>query len=397
MNWRIALSDIDFGAEESKAVQDVLNSRWLSMGEVTKQFEADFAAYTGAKHAIAVTNATAALHLACVASDLHQGDEVILPSLTFVATANAIRYTGATPVFADIESRQSLNISPASIAKHLTNKTRAIMVMHYAGYPCDMPAIMQFAREHKLIVLEDAAHSAGAWLEDRHLGTWGDIGCFSFFSNKNMTTGEGGMLVTNDDALAERLRLLRSHGMTSLSWDRHKGHAQTYDVIALGYNYRIDEIRSALGREQLKKLDRNNAKRKDLTILYRNLLEKLIPSVTVPFSKINGGVPAYHIFPMMLPKSGEIEPITLPADNYRQLFMEGMKAHGVQTSIHYPPIHRFDLYAKQNIHEKVDLPITEEAYSQEVTLPLYATMAESDVRYVVEAAREVLEQIEIAA
>ena len=133
MNWRIALSDIDFGAEESKAVQDVLNSRWLSMGEVTKQFENEFAAYTGAKHAIAVTNATAALHLACIASDLHEGDEVILPSLTFVATANAVRYTGATPVFADIESWQSLNISLESIARHLTNKTRAIMVMHYAG------------------------------------------------------------------------------------------------------------------------------------------------------------------------------------------------------------------------------------------------------------------------
>ena len=393
MNWRIALSDIDFGAEESKAVQDVLNSRWLSMGEVTKQFENEFAAYTGAKHAIAVTNATAALHLACIASDLHEGDEVILPSLTFVATANAIRYTGATPVFADIESRQSLNISPTSIAKHLTNKTRAIMVMHYAGYPCDMPAIMQFAREHKLIVLEDAAHSAGAWLEDRHLGTWGDIGCFSFFSNKNMTTGEGGMLVTNDDALAERLRLLRSHGMTSLSWDRHKGHAQTYDVIALGYNYRIDEIRSALGREQLKKLDRNNAKRKALTNLYRELFSELIPSIKMPFAGALGA-PAYHILPILLQKNGETGSNMLPADNYRQMFMEGMKAHGVQTSMHYPPIHRFDLYAKQNIHEKVDLPITEEACSQEVTLPLYATMEEPDVRYVVDAAREVLEKME---
>lgn len=392
MNWRIALSDIDFGAEESKAVQDVLNSRWLSMGEVTKQFEADFAAYTGAKHAIAVTNATAALHLACVASDLHQGDEVILPSLTFVATANAIRYTGATPVFADIESRQSLNISPASIAKHLTNKTRAIMVMHYAGYPCDMPAIMQFAREHKLIVLEDAAHSAGAWLEDRHLGTWGNIGCFSFFSNKNMTTGEGGMLVTNDDALAERLRLLRSHGMTSLSWDRHKGHAQTYDVVALGYNYRIDEIRSALGREQLKKLDRNNAKRKALTDLYRELFSELIPSIKMPFSGAIGA-PAYHILPILLPKNGEMDPIMLPVDNHRQLFMEGMKAHGVQTSMHYPPIHRFNLYRKHDLHKKEELPVTEEVCAHEVTLPLYSAMTETDVCFVVDAARDVLEKL----
>lgn len=392
MEWRVPLADIDFGEEEITAVTEVLRSRWLSMGEVTKQFESEFAAYTAAKNAIAVTNATAALHLACVASGLHKGDEVILPSLTFVATANAVRYSGATPVFADIESRQSLNISPASIARHLTNKTRAIMVMHYAGYPCDMPAIMQFAREHKLIVLEDAAHSVGAWLEDRHLGTWGDIGCFSFFSNKNMTTGEGGMLVTNDDALAERLRLLRSHGMTSLSWDRYKGHAQAYDVVALGYNYRIDEIRSALGRTQLKKLDRNNAKRKDLTALYRKLFGELVPSVTVPFARAAGS-PAHHIFPILLPKTGKMVPIMLPVDNYRQLFMEGMKAHGVQTSIHYPPVHRFDLYQKQALHNKVELPVTDEVCAQEVTLPLYSAMSETDIRFVVDAARKVLEKM----
>lgn len=392
MEWRVPLSDIDFGDEELTAVTEVLKSRWLSMGEVTKQFESEFAAYTSAKNAIAVTNATAALHLACVACGLQKGDEVILPSLTFVATANAVRYCGATPVFADIESRQSLNISPAGIARHLTNKTRAIMVMHYAGYPCDMPAIMQFAREHKLIVLEDAAHSVGAWLEDRHLGTWGDIGCFSFFSNKNMTTGEGGMLVTNDDALAERLRLLRSHGMTSLSWDRYKGHAQTYDVVALGYNYRIDEIRSALGRTQLKKLDRNNAKRKDLTALYRKLLGELVPSVSVPFAE-TAGSPAYHIFPILLPKMGDMDPIMLPVDNYRELFMDGMKAHGIQTSIHYPPAHRFDLYQKQALHKKVELPITEEVCAREVTLPLYSAMSETDIRFVVDAVREVLEKI----
>lgn len=391
MDWRVPLSDIDFGEVELTAVTEVLKSRWLSMGEVTNQFESEFASYTSAKYAIAVTNATAALHLACAASGLQEGDEVILPSLTFVATANAVRYCGATPVFADIESSQSLNISPASIARHLTNKTRAIMVMHYAGYPCDMPAIMQFAREHNLVVLEDAAHSVGAWLEDRHLGTWGDIGCFSFFSNKNMTTGEGGMLVTNDDALAERLRLLRSHGMTSLSWDRYKGHAQAYDVVALGYNYRIDEIRSALGRTQLKKLDRNNAKRKDLTALYRKLLGELVPSVAVPFEGAAGS-PAYHIFPILLPKMGQTDPIMLPVDNLRQLFMDGMKARGVQTSIHYPPVHHFDLYQKQATHKQIELPVTEDVCAREVTLPLYAAMSETDVRFVVDAVREVLEK-----
>ncbi len=248
MDWRIPLADMDFGSEEEQAVQKVVRSRWLSMGEETQNFEQEFAAFIGAKHAIAVTNATAALHLACVAVGLKPKDEVIVPSLTFIATANAVRYTGAIPVFADIESADWLTVSPASIKRCVTDKTRAILVMHYAGYPCDIPAIMEIARKHGLAIIEDFAHAIGSQLDGRTLGTWGQIGCFSFFSNKNMTTGEGGMLTTDDDALADRLRILRSHGMTSLSWDRHKGHAWSYDVVDLGYNYRIDEIRSALGR-----------------------------------------------------------------------------------------------------------------------------------------------------
>jgi dTDP-4-amino-4,6-dideoxygalactose transaminase len=240
MDWRVPLIDIDFGIEEEEAVLQVIRSRWLSMGMVTQAFEQEFAAFIGAKYALAVTNATAALHLACLAVGIGPGDEVIVPSLTFVATANAVRYTGATPVFADIESLDWLNISPASIESRITGHTKAILVVHYAGFPCNMPAIMDIARRHNLVVLEDAAHAIGSSLGGRSLGTWGAIGCYSFFSNKNMTTGEGGMLATDDDSLAEKLRLLRSHGMTSLSWDRHQGHAYSYDVVDLGYNYRID-------------------------------------------------------------------------------------------------------------------------------------------------------------
>ncbi|HEY6071919.1 MAG TPA: DegT/DnrJ/EryC1/StrS family aminotransferase, partial [Anaerolineales bacterium] len=254
MDWRVPLADIDFDEEEAQAAADVVRSRWLSMGAVTQQFEEEFAAFIGSKYTLAVTNATAALHLACLSAGLGPGDEVIVPSLTFVATANAIRYTGAVPVFADVESLDWLTISPASIEACITGKTRAIMVMHYAGFACNMPAIMEIARRHGLVVLEDSAHAIGSRLEGRGLGTWGAVGCYSFFSNKNMTTGEGGMLATDDPALAERLRLLRSHGMTTLSWDRHQGHASAYDVVDLGYNYRIDEIRSAIGRVQLRKL-----------------------------------------------------------------------------------------------------------------------------------------------
>jgi dTDP-4-amino-4,6-dideoxygalactose transaminase len=192
MDWKIPLSDIDMGQEEMEAVQKVLESCWLTMGAVTQGFEQEFAHFTGARHTIAVTNGTAALHLACIAAGIGAGDEVILPSLTFVATANAVRYVGATPVFADICSEDDFNISPDSVRQNITERTKAIIVVHYAGYACDMPRIMEIAREFGLKVIEDAAHAAGAQLEGVSLGNWGLAGCHSFFSNKNMTTGEGG-------------------------------------------------------------------------------------------------------------------------------------------------------------------------------------------------------------
>ena len=371
MEWQIPLSDIDFGPEEKNAVNDVLEKKWLTMGAVTQQFEQAFAAYVGAKHAIAVTNATAALHLACVVAGLGPGDEVILPSLTFVATANAVRYTGATPVFADVASEQDLNVSYHAIEKALTERTRAILVMHYGGYACDMPGILRLAREHHLQVIEDAAHAVGSELEGRMLGTWGDVGCFSFFSNKNMTTGEGGMIVTNDDKYAERLHLLRSHGMTTLTWDRHKGHASSYDVVDLGYNYRIDEIRAALGLVQLGKLPSNNERRRRLTQIYRDALQEFAPQVTVPFA-IHPGISAAHLMPVLLPEKTN-----------KSTFMQQMKERKVQTSFHYPPIHSFTAYREEN--KAVFLPITEAVAAREVTLPLYPTLREEDVVTVAEA------------
>ncbi len=381
MEWRIPLADIDFGKEEEAAVLEVIHNRWLSMGEITQNFEKEFASFIGAKHTLAVTNATAALHLACAASGLGRGDEVIVPSLTFVATANAARYTGATPVFADVESLDWLTISPASIEACITDKTRAILVMHYAGFACDMPAIMEIARRYNLIVLEDSAHAIGSELEGRKLGTWGSIGCYSFFSNKNMTTGEGGMLATDDDTLAERLRVLRSHGMTSLSWDRHQGHAWSYDVVDLGYNYRIDEMRSALGRVQLNKIQFNNQRRARLTRLYRDLLNELVPQVKMPFGA-DRGISCCHILPILLP---------LGIDRFQ--FMEQMKERGIQTSIHYPPIHRFQIYQKVWQQRGVPLPLTEEITTREVTLPLYPRMQEEQVKWVAEAVRGSLEEL----
>jgi dTDP-4-amino-4,6-dideoxygalactose transaminase len=373
MSWKIPLADVSFGVEEEEAVLRVVRSRWLSMGEETRQFEEEFAAFLGTKHALAVANATAALHMACLAVGIGPGDEVIVPSLTFVATANAVRYTGGIPVFADIESEDWLTISPDSIEKCITDKTRAILVMHYAGYACDLPAIQAIAAKHGLAIIEDSAHAIGSELNGRRLGTWGQIGCFSFFSNKNMTTGEGGMVVTDDDTLAGKLRILRSHGMTSLSWDRHKGHAWSYDVVDLGYNYRIDELRSAIGRAQLKKVAGFNECRARLANLYRDLLSEAAPEVHLPFRQ-ERGISCHHILPILLP--GQLS---------RFEFMEDMKAEGIQTSIHYPPIHQFTEYRNRTEFQSTDLKVTEDAGRREVTLPLYPGMTNADVEIVVSA------------
>lgn len=378
MDWKIPLSDLSFGAEELLAVQKVLESRWLSMGAVTREFEKAFEQYNGVGHAIAVTNGTAALHLACLAAGLGPGDEAVVPSLTFVATANAIRYCGATPVFADIQSLSDLNVSPASIEEKINERTKAIVLVHYAGYACDMAAIMALAEKYHLKVIEDAAHAAGSVLNGKKLGCWGDVGCFSFFANKNMTTGEGGMLVTDNDETAEKVRLMRSHGMTTLTWDRHQGHAQGYDVVALGYNYRLDEVRSAMGIAQLGKLEKNNERRRELTEMYWTTFYKQMPEIITPFAD-QRGVSAAHILPVLL-----------PAGTLRNQVMERLKRKGIQTSCHYPPIHLFSTYRTATGDKPASLPVTEEAAVREITLPLYPAMTRSDVLAVVNALQEAI-------
>jgi dTDP-4-amino-4,6-dideoxygalactose transaminase len=375
MDWIVPLADLDYGPAEEDAVLEVLRSRWLTMGEVTQEFEKEFAGFVGARHALAVSNATEALHLACLALGIGPGDEVIVPSLTFVATVNAVHYTGARVRFAEILGPQDLNISPEAVEREISPKTRAVIVMHYGGYPCQMETILQIAARHGLAVIEDAAHAPGAALNGKPLGTWGDIGCFSFFSNKNLSTGEGGMLVTDRVDVAEKVRSLRSHGMTSLTWDRHKGHATSYDVVDLGYNYRIDELRSALGLAQLRKLVANNARRKAITERYWRALDG--KGVELPFSN-RLGAPAYHIFPMLLPPAME-----------RRQFIEMMHAAKVQTSIHYPPVHKFSYYQSQ--YPGVSLPVTESVAAREVTLPLYPTIDNESIELVIDSVLIALE------
>ncbi|MDY6951333.1 MAG: DegT/DnrJ/EryC1/StrS aminotransferase family protein [Thermodesulfobacteriota bacterium] len=403
--WKVPLFDLDLGEEEYERVRSVLDSNWLTMGPMTKDFEHAFAEYLGVKHALAVSSGTAAMHLAHDALGLEQGDEILCPSLTFVATANAVLYTGATVVFADIASLDDPTVSPDDIESRITERTRGIVVVHYAGFPCRMDRIIEIARDRDLFVIEDAAHAVGAeYISSRlkapssksndgqrstvndqgstingkifKLGTIGDIGCFSFFGNKNMTTAEGGMVVTNRDDLAEKIRIARSHGMTSLTWDRHKGHDYTYDVVGPGFNYRIDELRSSLGIVQLNKLERNNRKRRSFWTLYQDMLDGM-KEIRLPFAEFEG-ISSCHICPILLSENVN-----------RDALMGYLRRQGVQTSIHYPPIHQFSYY-KRRLPHSTRLPLTESVGRKEVTLPLFPTMEERDVVYVVDAVKSFL-------
>jgi dTDP-4-amino-4,6-dideoxygalactose transaminase len=368
--WTVPLADVVVSEDDIAAVADVYRSGWLSMGPQTEALEQEFADFAGARHALAVANGTAGLHLICVAAGLGPGDEVIVPSMTFVATVNAIAYTGATPVFADVHGLTEPWLVPDTVEAVTTARTRAIMAMAYGGHPGATAALAQLAGERGLSLLEDAAHAAGSRVAGRHLGTFGLAGAFSFFSNKNLAVGEGGMVVTDDDDVAARMRLLRSHGMTTLTWDRHRGHASDYDVVAVGFNYRIDEPRAALARRRLARLDAENARRAELDTRYRDLLGDTA-GLALALAPPPGAQPAHHLFTVVLDAGVE-----------RSAFREEMAARGIQTSVHYPPAHRLSAHARA-----IDLPVTEAYGERAVTLPLFATMTTDQQDAVVDAVR----------
>jgi dTDP-4-amino-4,6-dideoxygalactose transaminase len=374
--WRVPLADVVITEEDVAVVAEVYRSGWLSMGPATEALEADFAAYAGTRHAVAVTSGTAALHLICLASGLGPGDEVIVPSMTFVATINAIAYTGATPVFADIAGLTEPWLSLETAAGAVTPQTKAIMTMTYGGHPGETIQLAELAADRRLILLEDAAHGVGTRIAGRHAGTIGVAGAFSFFSNKNLAVGEGGMAVTDDRELAERMRLLRSHGMTSLTWDRHRGHASSYDVVARGFNYRIDEARAALVRRRLKRLDTENARRERLDASYRAALEDA-DGLLATSSPDPGTRSAHHLFT-----------VTLDQGIDRAVFRESLADRGIQSSVHYPPAHRFSIYADG----APELPLTDIYGARAVTLPLFATMTDEQQNEVLAAVRGALRQ-----
>jgi dTDP-4-amino-4,6-dideoxygalactose transaminase len=370
MAYSIPLFALNYDQQEEKAVLDVLRSGWISMGPKTEELESAFAAHVGCQYAIAVSNCTTALHLCLSALNLGPGDEVIVPSLTFVATVNAVGYVGATPVFADIVGATDFSLDPDSVKQRITPRTKALLPMHYAGFACDMHLLESIAREHNLFIISDAAHAPATRFNQKHIGTFGDMACFSFFANKNMACGEGGMIVTNRSDLAKRIRLLRSHGMTSLSFDRARGHASEYDVIARGYNYRLDDIHSALALSQLKKLPEDTVAREQRFKRYVAAFQS-VEEIQIPYASAASGS-SYHIFPLLLQKGGT---------ERRNRIRKALAEAGIQTSVHYPPAHRFEIYSSR----QAVLPKTEWVADHEITLPLFAGLTESQQEQVIHA------------
>jgi dTDP-4-amino-4,6-dideoxygalactose transaminase len=376
--WDIQLFKLNFDDREVKAVSEVVVGGWLSMGEEINKFETAFGAFLGhGTHCKAVSSGTAALHMALLALDVGPGDEVIIPSLTFVADVNVVTLVGATPSLADATSLDDWNMSIDSIECQITEKTKAVILVHYAGYPCrDVMAISQLCRDKGIGLIEDVAHAPGATVDGKVCGTFGDVGCFSFFSNKNLSIGEGGMVSTLDVELNKKLGYLRSHGMTTLTLDRHKGRAITYDVAQPGLNYRMDEMRAAIGAVQLDKLPAGNARRGELTERYRSNLRG--SAVFIPFGdQSSTATSVYHILPALLPENAD-----------RIAVIGALKEKRIQSSIHYPPF--WDFTAYQGQFSPNDSPVTADICRRQLTLPLFPTMTEDEVDQVCNALLEAL-------
>jgi dTDP-4-amino-4,6-dideoxygalactose transaminase len=367
----ISLASPIVGDEEKAALSAVIDEGWLTMGERVKAFERAFAEVHGVPDAVAVNSCTAALHLSLLALGVGPGHEVLVPSLTFVATVNAILYVGAVPVFVDIKDLTIPHISIEDARSKITQRTKAVIVMHYGGYLVDLSAWRAFADDSGLFLVEDAAHAPAI----DSVGVLSDAAAFSLFSNKNITTAEGGMVLARDASVLQRMRSLRSHGMTTNTLDRHRGHAHSYDVQGLGFNYRLDELRAAVGLVQLTHVHEWNSRRRALSNHYRRSLTKHTPSVIVPFS-------AEH------ETSGHLMPVLLPPKLSRSRAMDQLRSRGVQTSVHYPAVHRFSYYRSR--YPGICLRKTEEFTARVLTLPLHPALTLDDIDTVVLALREIV-------
>lgn len=365
--WVVPLYDLDYGAEEEEAALRVLRSRWLTTGPEVEAFEREFAAALSVRRAVAVASGTAALHLALLAAGVGPGDEVLQPAINFVAAANMTIHVGASPVFVDITGPRDPTIDPADVARRISPRTRALIAMHYGGYLCRMDELRALCDRHRLALIEDACHAVGAPGAAVH----GDLACFSFYSNKNLATGQGGMVVTGRDALADRITSLRGHGITTPTWDRHRAIAHRYDVAEHGFNYRLDELRAALGRAQLARLAANNERRARLVEAYHASLRAL-PGWQLPFAD-RAGDGAHHLMAALAPDPAE-----------RERVAEALRERGIQTSLHYPSIPRLAAFAAR---PPADVPRSDDFAARVLTLPLFPRMTLAQVEHVSAALR----------
>ncbi|MCL1851869.1 MAG: DegT/DnrJ/EryC1/StrS aminotransferase family protein [Peptococcaceae bacterium] len=364
--------------DDIAGVLDSFRSGWLTRGPKTLEFEEAFAAYVGAGHAVAVNSCTSGLHLTLAGLGLGTGDEVITTPLTFVATVNTIIHTGARPVLVDIDP-YTMNIDEKKIEQAVTSRTKALVPVHIAGYPCDMDSIMGLAGRHGLKVVEDAAHAVYTQYKGNMIGGIGDATVFSFYATKNLVTGEGGMITTNDEALAENLRLFSSHGLSHGAWNRYTSQGSWfYEVLAPGYKYNMTDIQAALGLSQLKKLDRMQKRREDIARHYNEAFADC-PSIELPADSPD----VRHAWHLYIIKLNMTE-----ASVDRNTFIEKLKEKGVGSSVHFIPVHYHPYHREYFAGARY--PVAEEVFERIVSLPLYPKMSDRDVDRVIQAVREIL-------
>jgi perosamine synthetase len=366
--------------KDKKAVFDALGSRWLTGGPKAKEFERLFADYVGTKFAVAVSSCTAALHLAMRVLSIGSGDEVIVPDLTFAATANAPIFCGAKPVFADVDEK-TFNISPADVLEKVTPKTKAIIPVHYGGQPCDMKELLEIAEDNKLFVVEDCAHSLGAEYDGKQTGTFGAMGCFSFYPTKMITTLEGGMITTDDERLDAKLRLLREHAMNRTALERELSTTWQYDVIDLGYNYRLTEAQAALGMSQLERIEAGIKRRIKRAGYYTERLSKL--GVITP-QRAQNRSHNYHLYTVRIPKNSR--------GKTRNHVYKRLMDSKIQSSVHYTPLHLMSFYRKFSKGASNHFPVAEKIYQEILSLPLYPTLTKREIVEVTTKIREALTQ-----
>jgi len=372
------------GEDEKKEVIDTLDSGWITTGPKTELFQERICEYIGCKHAVAVNSGTAALHLSVAASGLKDGDEVIVPTFTFASTAHAVLFQRAKPVFVDIDP-VTFNISPDAVETAITPRTKAIIPVHYGGLACDLDAIKKIADQHNLVIIEDAAHAIGTEYKNRKVGSSGTFACFSFYATKNITTGEGGMVVTDNEKLAEKMRVLSMYGISDARriWKRYTPRGSWYyDIQELGFKYNMMDIQAALGLHQLRRLDSFIERRTAIASMYHEAFSSEEPLITPYSPKQNEGKHAWHAYPLL------IQPGLLSID--RDAFIEELKEENIGTSVLFRPLHLHSFYEKSLGYKKGAFPVSEDVYERLINLPINPKMNDQDVFDVINAVKNII-------